>query len=171
MDNRLSADRKRKRSCIQCCNTFLWRNKEHLYNKVTVPAPCCAKCKNKCCLVAIRVIILMALLSFFWVGCATLRIEYPESFTAWSTLLSVVTFTLLLVAHLKEYCAFRRRDILGVDSVTGDDTTANGISALIMFNPYSPSHSQVDFEQFRLQSKNATLWKLAIITYEMAVPV
>lgn len=41
----------------------------------------------------------------------------------------------------------------------------------MLYNPYSPSgNSQLGVELFRLQSKHATLWKLAIVVYEMALP-
>lgn len=49
--------------------------------------------------------------------------EYFAFFTAWAMLLSVVAYTLLAIAHLRERCSHTRKNskFSGVDSSIGDD--------------------------------------------------
>ena len=47
--------------------------------------------------------------------------NYLKYFTAWAMALSGLAYTLLVIAHLKEYCAYRKRinDTLGMESQDG----------------------------------------------------
>lgn len=64
---------------------------------------------------------MVTLHAFFWGGIAIMKENYLKYFTAWAMALSGLAYTLLVIAHLKEYCAYRKRinDTLGMESQDG----------------------------------------------------
>jgi hypothetical protein len=83
--------------------------------------------------------------AFFWAGIAFMKLDYLKYYTCWAMCLSSIAYTLLVLAHFKEFCFVKRRNdnASGVESSIGDDSSsiilAGGFTPGAM-NPYDPAN-------------------------------
>ena len=97
----------RKQSCSRRLYFFLWQDKEHLYNKTTMPAPYISK--NK--LFISRFAFFIITQAVFWFSLAIEMSDFFKLFTAWMLFFQMITFTLLIIGHLRSfYYGFKADD-------------------------------------------------------------
>ena len=97
----------RKQSCGRRVYFFLWQDREHLYNKTTMPAPYMTK--NK--LFIARFAFFLITQAVFWLNIAIELSNFFKLFTGWMLFLQMTTFTLLILSHLQSfYYGFKADD-------------------------------------------------------------
>ena len=120
----------RKRTFRQFCGHILWRNKEHLYNRATVPAPYC----HPYVLIGFRVFFCLVAQVLFWIGIIAEPETFFSFFTCWGLTFTMIVFSIFAFSHLKEIYEGER---------SSSDFT-------LKLNPYSPSLSYADNDMLRL---------------------
>lgn len=101
--------------------------------------------RSKAPLITVRVLALVVFHAFFWAGIAFMESDYLKYYTSWAMCLGAVSYTLLIIAHLKEFCFVKRKNdnASGVESSLGDDSStiilAGGFTPKGM-NPYDPAN-------------------------------
>jgi hypothetical protein len=72
-----------------------------------------------------RIISALLMHGFFWSGIALMKVNYLKFFTSWAIFLSMMTFTLAMIAHIRELSQQRRlegKDSAGIDTSDYDST-------------------------------------------------
>lgn len=93
--------------------------------------PCCRKVnkdsskRSNARLGWFRIISGLLMHGFFWSGIVLMKVNYLKFFTSWAIFLSMMTFTLAMIAHIRELSQQRRlerKDSAGIDTSDGNST-------------------------------------------------